>query len=67
MHSACLRFAVVATFALTPFSLFAAEPVGRTEVSIRGEMFYINGKPTYEGRTWQGKKIEGLLMNSRMV
>jgi hypothetical protein len=39
----------------------------QTEVEIRGEQFYINGKPTYEGRTWQGKKIEGLLMNSRMV
>jgi hypothetical protein len=27
----------------------------------------INGKPTYEGRTWRGHKIEGLLLNSRMV
>lgn len=43
-------------------------PVQRkTEVSIRGDAFYINGRPTYEGRTWQGKKIEGLLLNSRMV
>ena len=40
---------------------------GRTEVSIRGDQFFINGKPTYAGRTWQGKKIEGLLFNSRMV
>jgi hypothetical protein len=39
----------------------------KTEVSIRGDMFYINGRPTYEGRTWQGYKIEGLLFNSRMV
>ena len=39
----------------------------RTEVSIRGDAFFINGKPTYAGRTWQGKKIEGLLLNSRMV
>ena len=38
----------------------------RTEVSIVGEAFHINGKPTYEGRTWNGKKIEGLLLNSRM-
>ncbi len=29
--------------------------------------FYINGKPTYAGRTWKNAKIEGLLMNSRMV
>ena len=39
----------------------------KTEVSIRGDAFLINGRPTYEGRTWQGFKIEGLLMNSRMV
>ncbi len=39
----------------------------KTEVSIRGDQFYINGKPTYEGRYWQGNKIEGLLLNSRMV
>ncbi|HUT32006.1 MAG TPA: hypothetical protein VNE39_00885 [Planctomycetota bacterium] len=39
----------------------------KTEVSIRGDAFLINGQPTYAGRTWQGKKIEGLLLNSRMV
>jgi hypothetical protein len=44
-----------------------AGPVRQTEVSIRGNMFFINGRPTYEGRTWQGHKIEGLLMNARLV
>ena len=39
----------------------------KTQLSIVGQQFYINGKLTYEGRYWQGKKIEGLLMNSRMV
>jgi hypothetical protein len=39
----------------------------KTEVSIQGETFYLNGRPTYSGRTWQGHKIEGLLFNSRMV
>jgi hypothetical protein len=39
----------------------------KTEVSIVDDAFYVNGKPTYPGRTWQGHKIEGLLMNSRMV
>jgi len=39
----------------------------KTEVSIRGEKFLINGKPTYKGRSWNGHKVEGLLMNSRMV
>ena len=38
-----------------------------TEVSIRGEDFYINGKPTYAGRVWQGHRVEGLLFNARMV
>jgi len=39
----------------------------QTSVSIVGEDFHINGKPTYAGREWQGHRIEGLLMNSRMV
>jgi hypothetical protein len=39
----------------------------RTEVSIAGDSFRINGRPTYAGRTWNGHKIEGLLFNSRMV
>ena len=39
----------------------------QTIVSIKGNQFCINGKPTYEGRSWNGNKIEGLLMNSRMV
>jgi hypothetical protein len=39
----------------------------QTTVSIVGDAFYINGRPTYTGRAWQGHKIEGLLLNSRMV
>lgn len=39
----------------------------RTVVSIRSGQFLINGRPTYEGRVYKGMKIEGLLMNSRMV
>jgi hypothetical protein len=38
-----------------------------TEVSIYGDQFFINGEPTYKGRTWNGHRIEGLLLNSRMV
>jgi hypothetical protein len=38
-----------------------------TKVSIQGEKFLINGKPTFEGRTWNGISVEGLLPNSRMV
>jgi len=40
---------------------------GQTSVSIRGEDFWINGAPTYAGRTWNGHRIEGLLLNARMV
>lgn len=40
---------------------------GATVVGIQGADFTINGRPTYEGRTWRGHRIEGLLLNSRMV
>src|SRR5882724_9600312 len=39
----------------------------KTVISIQGDEFYLNGHPTYEGRVWQGHKIQGLLLNSRMV
>jgi hypothetical protein len=44
-----------------------AAPSRRTTVSIDGAGFLINGKPTYAGRSWNGHKIEGLLLNTRMV
>jgi hypothetical protein len=40
---------------------------GQTTVSIVGEDFHLNGQPTYAGRMWQEHRVEGLLMNSRMV
>jgi hypothetical protein len=46
---------------------FHNEVAAQTSVSIHEEDFHINGKPTYEGQTWKGHRIEGLLMNSRMV
>jgi hypothetical protein len=36
-------------------------------VAIRGEAFYLNGRPTYAGRYYQGHRIEGLLLVSRMI
>jgi len=42
-------------------------PVRHTAVTIVGDQFFINGQPTFKGRTWRGFKIEGLLPNSRMV
>jgi hypothetical protein len=44
-----------------------AVPARKTAVTIQGDAFHINGRPTYEGRSWNGKIIEGLLLNSRMV
>ena len=68
-------------FAALPLALLLALPAGtqekgkadkkppprKTEVSIKGDAFLINGKPTYAGRTWNGHKIEGLLLNARLV
>lgn len=39
----------------------------RTTISIQGDDFYINGEITYRDRSWQGHRIEGLLMNARLV
>jgi hypothetical protein len=44
-----------------------AGPEPRLTVSIEGDQFFLDGEPTYKGRTWEGHPIEGLLMNSRMV
>ena len=41
--------------------------MNRTEIAIEGDTFFMNGRPTYEGRYWNGHRIEGLLLNSRMV
>jgi len=53
------------------FVLFAAAlcpgATRQSVVSIKGEDFAINGTPTYAGRVWRGHRIEGLLLNCRMV
>ena len=43
-----------------------------TAVTIDGDRFLVNGRPTYEGRMWTSPageqyRIEGLLMNARLV
>lgn len=48
-------------------SLLAASADAATVVSIVGDEFHLNGKPTYAGRTWRGHKIQGLLLNARLV
>jgi hypothetical protein len=57
--------ALLAGLLLASASLVAAP--GRTVVTIVGDQFHLNGRPTYEGRTWKGQRIEGLLMNARLV
>jgi hypothetical protein len=60
---------VLAVAPLLPAPAPVAEKPARrkTEVSIRGDQFRINGRPTYAGRTWKGHRIEGLLFNARLV
>lgn len=38
-----------------------------TTLKIDGEDILLDGRPTYPGRIWNGHRIEGLLLNSRMV
>ncbi|MBI1788359.1 MAG: hypothetical protein HYR60_12530 [Acidobacteria bacterium] len=54
------------TFLAATVACTAATP-RRTTVSIRGDQFLLNGRPTYPGRSYQGMKIEGLLLNARLV
>ena len=63
-----LKICIIPILCIILVSLFSFQlKKKKTVVEIKGEQFYVNGKPTYEGRTWKGNKIEGLLMNSRMV
>src|SRR6202142_4595421 len=57
-------------FLLLSLGILAAAPPakpGHTAVSIVGDEFYLNGRPTCAGRTWNGHKIQGLLLNARVV
>ena len=74
-----LNFGFTLLFAtlVAPYTANAVDPIESpvksnfqkrtTAVNIAGDRFHINGKPTYEGRQWNGERIEGLLLNSRMV
>ena len=48
-------------------SAAASSPARRSTVSIVGDEFLINSRPTYPGRVWQGHRIQGLLLNARLV
>src|SRR5690349_5094076 len=59
----CLLFALAGS---SP-AIDAPSTPQHTSVSIVGDEFYVNGKPTYAGRSWHGQKIQGLLLNARLV
>ncbi len=61
------KLALCAALLLPTSSSLGAEKPRKTTVSIVGADFYINGAPTYQGRVWNGHRVEGLLLNSRMV
>jgi hypothetical protein len=62
------QLSTIAGVAATSHARDLAVPKGRrTPVAIEGDRFLINGRPTYEGRTWRGHRVEGLLMNARLV
>ncbi len=73
MHRPIAILLASALLPLTTASNSSSTLARATAVSIEGERFLINGRPTYEGRVWRPEggedeyPIEGLLMNSRMV
>jgi hypothetical protein len=70
MRIVTLRHWIGGLLALVGLTLPAAgvaPPQRHTEVGIQGQAFFINGRPTYAGLSYQGMKLEGLLMNARLV
>lgn len=69
----CFRACLLAiTLGASSLCALGADWKPQTAVTIQGEQFFINDKPTYEGVTWKPSgggefKIEGLLMNARLV
>jgi hypothetical protein len=65
------RTLLIACMALAPILaaplVSQVTPPRRTVVSIEGDDFLINGRLTYEGRKWNGHRVEGLLLNNRVV
>ena len=57
----------LAAYATALFAHPLPRAIRHTTVAIDGDRFLIDGRPTYAGRTWRGNRIEGLLMNARMV
>lgn len=56
-----LRMTPAILVALALPVLLSAEPT--TTLSIVGGDFHLNGQPTYSGRTWNGHRIDGLVLS----
>ena len=61
-----MKYLPLFVFASLCLPAVAAGP-GYAVVSIVGDEFWINAKPTYAGRAWNGRNVQGLLLNARMV
>jgi hypothetical protein len=67
MHKGLLILGILGVLWQNAPHVLAETPPRQTAVAIDGQTFLINGQPTYAGRIWRGHKIEGLLMNARLV
>jgi hypothetical protein len=67
MNRKILISKIVVICAVLLISISCTKNDRETTVAIKDNQFYINGEITYKDRYWQGNKIEGLLLNSRMV
>ena len=57
---------IAVLLAVSPL-LSALNAGDRPTVSVAGNTFLVDGEPTYKGRYWKGNKVEGLLLNARLV
>jgi len=48
-------------------ALVAGGPSRQTVLEIKDGKFFLNGRPTFAGRSWRGHNVEGLLPNARLV
>jgi len=62
-----LRYLTIPFFLTISISGCLQKSGRNTEITIEGEKFFINGRPTLEGVVWNNIRMEGLIPNSRMV
>jgi len=57
MKQVIILFFFIASFSAIAQNEKKETRVSKTEVSIAGEQFFINGQPTFKGRTYNGMKV----------